>query len=81
MGLLQTKFFTHPAGYFDFLTMSSHIRNPIYMQLVDHTRVSVVASRVWMYTQVALIAAHGSYAGFHSSYLRMCPFDIKNKNT
>ena len=66
MRLLQNKFLTHPAGYFDFLTMSSHIRDPIYMQLVDHTRVSCVASRGWMYTWVALIATRGSYVGCHS---------------
>ena len=66
MGLLQNKFLTHPADYFDFLIMSSHIRDPIYMQLADHMRVSVVASRGWMYTQVALIATRGSYASCQS---------------
>ena len=48
--------------FFSFLDMSRHICDSVHMQLVDHLRVLVFASRGWMYPWVSLIESHGSYA-------------------
>ena len=78
---LMMKYIPHSSSWLlCHFTMSSCIRDSPYVQLTDHSRVSVAASREWMYSWVALIATRESFAGCPSTYPRICPWTFKHKN-